>query len=97
MAGGIAIIALTLHCTGATNMSDSKLFSLVKRAGLNIKKAAEIGVLSFSTSNVRSLIEQGVRVDLYEAVPEFCEAIRTDIAGFDNVNLYCFAVSNYKG
>lgn len=76
----------------------SKLLnSALKKSGIVIHKAAEIGVFSFETSVLRELIILGTCCDLYEAIPEFCEAIDKAIRPYVAVTLYRVAVSNRNG
>lgn len=71
--------------------------SLLEAAGVGVIRCAEVGVLSFQVSSVRAFIEAGVPCDLYEAVPDFCDSIESDIAGFPNARLLRGAVSDYNG
>lgn len=75
----------------------NKLFQAVQQARLPIRHAAEIGVLSFETSALRDFIVSGVRCDLYEAVPEFCARIASDVGAYPATTLHEFAVSDYNG
>lgn len=77
-------------------MSD-KLYWAVKKAGIEIHKAAEVGVLSFETSVIRAFIQNGVQCDLYEAIPDFCRDITASIAPYKNVTLHEVAVADYDG
>lgn len=74
-----------------------KLYWVIKKSAINIDKAAEVGVLSFDSSTLRNFIEDGVRCDLYEAVPEFCEQINDSIVAYENVVLHRVAVSDCDG
>lgn len=73
------------------------LNSALKKSGIVIRKAAEIGVFSFETSVLRELIILGTRCDLYEAIPEFCEAIDEAIRPYPAATLCRTAVSNRNG
>lgn len=76
---------------------NDKLYWAIKKSGVAIAKAAEVGVWSFDTSMLRAFVADGVRCDLYEAVPEFCDQIAKDIAPYKNAVLHRVAVSNYSG
>jgi len=76
---------------------DTVLYDAVKKVGLSVNSAAEVGVLSFSESALKQFCVEGVQCDLYEAVPKFCEAIKEDIAEYKNAVLKDFAVSDYNG
>jgi FkbM family methyltransferase len=77
-------------------MSDKLHWAIIK-AGIQVRKAVEVGVLSFETSAIKSFIETGVTCDLYEAVPEFCKNISKSIAPFNNAALHEMAVSDFDG
>lgn len=74
-----------------------KIFELISKVGLTIRKAAEIGVYNFETSAIKPLIEDGIRCDLYEAVPSYCEALAKAIHPYPNTKLFNFAVADYNG
>lgn len=76
---------------------DTVLYDAVKRNKLNVKKVAEIGVLSFKESAIQNFCRDGLLCDLYEAIPAFCDEIREDIKHLPNVTLNEFAVSDYNG
>jgi len=76
---------------------DTVLYDIVKKVGLPVKTAAEVGVLSFQESALRHFCVDGVNCDLYEAVPKFCEEIRKETKDYPNVVLKDFAVSDYNG
>jgi FkbM family methyltransferase len=75
----------------------SVLYSAVMKAGIEISKAAEIGVLSFEASNIKDFIEDGIVCDLYEAVPEFCSNIEANLSEYSNTKLNCYALSDFDG
>lgn len=76
---------------------NDKLYWAVNKAGLEINKAAEVGVLSFEVSAIKAFIQHGVQCDLYEAVPDFCRDIAVSIAPYKNATLHEVAVSDYDG
>jgi FkbM family methyltransferase len=78
-------------------MSQSKLYNKLKAANFHPQKAAEIGVFSLESSVLRELIQEGVHCHLYEAIPEFCERIKSEIKLFPNVELFCTAVADFNG
>jgi len=73
------------------------MLHLLRKLGLEVARCAEVGVLSVKASNIRDFIEAGVRCDLYEAVPSFCDSIENDINAFPNAKLIRGAVSDYNG
>jgi len=75
----------------------NKLFNAISAAGIDIKKAAEVGVLSVETSMLKEIMESGIQCDLYEAIPEFCDDIKQKIKGYKQVVLHEVAVSDYNG
>lgn len=75
----------------------NKLFSAVQAANLNIQKAAEIGVLTFESSAIKDFIVNGIKCDLYEAIPEFCDDISKKVSPYSNTVLHRTAVSDYQG
>lgn len=77
-------------------MSDG-LYAAILKSQIKIRKAAEIGVFSFETSALRTFIEKGQTCDLYEAVPEYCDEIKSKVKEFKNTTLNCYAVSNFEG
>jgi FkbM family methyltransferase len=78
-------------------MSKSKLYNKLKAANFLPAKAAEIGVFSLESSVLRELIHEGVLCHLYEAIPEFCERIKSETKVFSNVELFCTAVADFNG
>jgi len=77
-------------------MSDA-LYRAILDSKINIHKAAEIGVFSFETSVLKPFIEKGKICHLFEAVPEYCDEIKSNIKEFKNTTLNCYAVSNFEG
>lgn len=75
----------------------NKLFEVINSAGVEIKKAAEVGVLSVETSMLREAMQQGIPCDLFEAIPEFCDDIKLKISEFKQVVLHEVAVADYNG
>ncbi len=76
---------------------DTVLYDAVKSQNLPIKSVAEVGVLAFKDSVVKNFCIDGIKCDLYEAVPEFCEKIRKEITRYPNITLKEYAVSDYNG
>jgi FkbM family methyltransferase len=74
-----------------------RIFELISKAGVQIDRAAEIGVYSYKNSAIKPLIERSVKCDLFEAVPVYAEAIYQDIKKFPNVQLFNVAVADYNG
>lgn len=70
---------------------------MLAAAGYPIKKAAEVGVYSFSTSNLKPLIEAGTVCHLFEAIPDYAEKIRLDVERFEKTSVFNFAVADYNG
>ena len=62
-----------------------------------MKKAAEVGVLSYEASNLKGFSRAGVECHLFEAVPEFSAQISNAIKNLSNVHLHSFAVSDFNG
>lgn len=73
------------------------LYSAIKKAGIEVKAAAEVGVFSYESSSLRRFILDGVHCDLYEAVPEFCDHIKKNLPQNLNVELHCVAVTDSNG
>lgn len=78
-------------------MREDRLYWAIKKSGIAINKAAEVGVLSFETSAIRGFVVDGARCDLYEAIPEFCDKIAVDIAAYKSTALHRMAISDYSG
>ena len=78
-------------------LTPEKIFDLVARLGITIKKAAEIGVYTFESSAIKPFIMHGVECDLYEAIPSYCQKIKEEVAPFPNVRLINCAVGDYNG
>jgi len=81
----------------ASIIHSKKIFELISKAGMTISKAAEIGVYNFETSAIKPLIEHGIKCDLYEAIPTYCEEIEKAIASFQHTKLVNCAVADYNG
>ncbi len=75
----------------------SSLYDLLAACGVAVRKAAEVGVLSYPVSAIREFCERGVPCDFYEAVPEFCDGIARDLEGKAHARLFRFAVSDRNG
>lgn len=67
------------------------------KAKFNIESAAEVGVFRYSDSSIRFFCELGCKCDFYEAVPDLCDVIATDIEKFSRARLIRGAVSDYNG
>ena len=78
-------------------LEPEKVFTMLRSLGFSIKRAAEIGVYSFETSNLRPLIEKGVICDLYEAIPDYANQIKIDVASYKNTSVFNFAVADFDG
>jgi FkbM family methyltransferase len=74
-----------------------KLYKYINNSGIQITKAAEVGVLSIETSTLKAFLDGGVICDFYEAVPEFCAQIERSLIGKSNARLFCHAVSDFDG
>lgn len=76
---------------------NNALHTAIKKSKISVKKAAEIGVFSYETSVLRTLIEQDVICHLYEAIPSYCEKIKPYVEQFKKTTLNCYAISNFDG
>lgn len=93
----MALCQGSLSGKGRLNLMKNLLYSALNECGLKVQRAAEIGVFSFSSSVLKELINDGVKCDLYEAIPEFCNRIAADIAPYHSAKLFRFALSNFNG
>lgn len=64
---------------------------------IKVKKAAEVGVLSYEASQLKGFFRTGVECHLFEAVPDFSAQISGAIKNLSNVHLHSFAVSDFNG
>lgn len=78
-------------------LEPERVFAMLRSLGFSIKQAAEIGVFSFETSKLRPLIERGAVCHLYEAIPDYADQIKRDVAGYENTVVFNFAVADFNG
>lgn len=82
---------------GIGNVICRDFFDFLSQRGVAVRKAAEIGVLSYDASSLKGFSRAGVECHLYEAVPEFCKQIFEATRHLKNVHLHSFAVSDFAG
>jgi FkbM family methyltransferase len=80
------------------NYSENKtIYIKIKRKKVEIQNVCEVGVYLPETSNVIDFIREGKNSTLVEPNPPAIEAINNFFKGYNNIQLYPFAIYNYNG
>jgi FkbM family methyltransferase len=78
-------------------LKNKEIYIKIKKAGIVITHACEVGVYLPETSNVIDFIEDGIRTTLVEPDPDVKNKIIKRFAGYPNVKLFPFAIYDNHG